>query len=61
MLGWFKKKLSGKKEKAAVEETAAQADVQIAAQVDGTEELASSASSSPVTAEKDSGKKTTKH
>jgi fused signal recognition particle receptor len=62
MLGWFKKKLSGKKEEAAVEETAApvdvQADIQIAAQVDATEELASSASSSPVTAEKGSDKVT---
>jgi len=58
MLGWFKKKLSGRKEEAAVEETAAQADIQIDAQVDGTEELTSSASSSPVTAEKESGEKT---
>ena len=33
MLGWFKKKLSGRKEEAAVEETAAQADVQIDAQL----------------------------
>ncbi|MCW5203218.1 signal recognition particle-docking protein FtsY [Desulfobulbus sp. US1] len=52
MLGWFKKKLSGRKEKAAVEETAAQVDVQIDAQVDGTEGLEPSASSSPVIAEK---------
>ncbi|MCI5165142.1 MAG: signal recognition particle-docking protein FtsY [Candidatus Electrothrix sp. GM3_4] len=50
MLGWFKKKLSGKKEEAAVEETAAQVD---AAQIDIAEELESSASSSPVTAEKE--------
>jgi fused signal recognition particle receptor len=47
MLGWFKKKLSGKTEEAAVEETAAQADVQIAA----VEESATSAASSPLTAE----------
>ncbi len=43
MLGWFKKKLSGRKEEAAVEETAAQVDV--------AEELKPSASSPPVTAE----------
>jgi fused signal recognition particle receptor len=42
MLGWFKKKLSGKKEEAAVEE--------VAAQVDASEELKSAVSSSPETA-----------
>ncbi|CAK8718933.1 Signal recognition particle receptor FtsY [Candidatus Electrothrix laxa] len=45
MLGWFKKKLSGKKEESAVEETAVQ--------LDAAEELETSASpSSPVTGEK---------
>ena len=51
MLGWFKKKLSGKKkeEQAAVEEAAAQVDGQIAA----AEELDVSAGSPPVTTEKE--------
>jgi len=48
MLGWFKKKLSGRKEEAAVEETAAQVDV--------AEELETSASSSPVAVEKEPDK-----
>lgn len=59
MLGWFKKKLSGKKEGAAVEETAAQADVQIdaeeldpsiTAEPDTTVSVAEPASSATATA-----------
>ena len=51
MLGWFKKKLSGNKEEAAVEETAAQADVLQIAAVEEPATSAPSVSSSPVTAE----------
>ena len=53
MLGWFKKKLSGKKEEAAVEEAAVQLDALVDAQIAAVEELEPSASSSPVTAEPD--------